>query len=336
VWLAAVLSGALLLPLFLPAVAGADVAEVRSLVQDVQNDMIVAAQQVGDGDLAGALATIDGAAATLAAVNVGLTDPAVQAELGRTLRRVEKAVGATVKKVAKARSTVEDGRKKLRTKLSKLRVAAKSAMKTVQKLGTSMLAEITDETAGFHTPGEQAQFQITLPCAETPTVTIENLTPSQAIDPVSVVVDAVTGVITFVMGNEEGAAHVTVTACGASVTVLVYNYGPEPPPGFPRDFPLNLPPGMYLVTVSASGIVVIPETPIGTLQLDDVMAFYAQLEAALTGAFEQMSGLSGLPCSASTRFSPWDGDSFAANISLRCSVAGQSFGITARVRVEQI
>ena len=330
---AVALSGALLLPLALPAVAGADAAQLRSLVQDVQNDMIVAAQQVGDGDIAGALVTIDSAAATLDAVSAGLADPAVRAELGRTLRRVVGGVGATDKKVGKARATVESGRKSLRVKLSKLRVAAKSAMKTALKLGAPVVAEINAATAGFHGPGDQVQFQISVTCAEPPVVTVENMALSQAIDLLSVVIDEATGIITLVMGSEEGGGSISVSACGESGTVLVYNYGPEPPAGFPRDFPLNLPPGTYLVSVSASGIVDIPETPLTTLQLDDVLSFYQELKSALTGALDQMSGL---PCSASTRFSPWDGESFTATLSLRCSVAGQSYGVTARVRVEQL
>jgi hypothetical protein len=327
------LSGALLLPLTLPAVAGADAAQVRSLLQDVQNDMILAAQQVGDGDIAGALVTIDGAAATLDEVNASLADPVLQTELGRALRRIAGSAGATGRKVAKARSTVENGRKTLRVKLNKLRVVAKAAMKTVQKLGAPVVAEIDASTAGFHTPGEEVQFQISVTCGEPPTVTVENMALPQAVDLDSVVIDETTGVITLVMGTEEGGGRITVTACGASGTVLVYNYGPEPPKGFPRDFPLNLPAGTYLVTVSASGVVDIPETPLTTLELDDVMSFYDQLKSALTGALDQMSGL---PCSASTRFSPFDGESFTATISLSCPVAGQSYGVRVRVRVERL
>jgi hypothetical protein len=331
--LAAALGGALLLPLMFPAGAGADAAEVRSQVQDVQNDMIIAAQQVRDGEIAAALGTIDGAAATLDAVAASLADPAAQAELGRTLRRIANAVRATDRKVAKARGAVESGRKQLRVKLSKLRVAAKSAMKTTQKLGAPVVAEINAATAGFHTPGTVVQFQISVPCAEPPVVTVENMALSAAIDLASVVVDDVTSVITLVMGSEEGGGRITVTACGHSGTVLVYNYGPEPPKGFPRDFPLNLPAGTYLVTFSVSGVVDMPETPLTTLQLDDVFAFYDLLKSTLTGALDQMSGL---PCSAGTRFSPFDGESFTATISLRCSVAGQSYGVTARVRVERL
>jgi hypothetical protein len=328
------LGGALLIPFMQPQTAEADAEELMAQLNDVGNDMITAAEKVGDGDIPGALSAIDDALGALAIIKGGLSDPTLQSELGKAYGALARAVNATEKKVTKARVMVEDGGKKATVKLTKLRVGAKAALKAAARLGRPVVGEINAKTAGFHKPGDEVRFQIYATCGESPTVTVENMTFSQAIDLDSVFVDETTGIISVRMGNEEGGGRVTVTACGQSATVLVYNYGPKRPDGVPPDFPLNLPTGNYLITYSASGVLSIPETTLTTLQLSDVGSFYKQLKTAFNAAVGQINSIP--ECGSSVHYSPFDGQSFTASISITCSVEGQSASITVVFRVRKL
>jgi hypothetical protein len=317
--------------------AGAQTIEgILSQLMDVQNAVITAAVQSQAGDKDAALATIDGALAMLQALEVQLDDPAAADAVGSALKRLRRGVDATEKKIARARAVVD---RKVVIPLSKFKVAAKSVLRAARVVGRPVVAEIDARSAGFHRPGDEVRFQIYnadgTPCTETPVVEVANAGSSPAIDLGSVLVDETTGVITLFMGEGQGAGRVTVTACGQSATVLLYNYGPRVPAGLPRGFPTNLTPGTYRMTYSASGPgVSIPETLIGTFELTDLRTFATEIVQAFRAAAQAVSSVPG--CGQSVNYSPFNGTSFSVNYTVTCTVATVSVTVRLVFRVEKI
>jgi len=299
--------------------------------------MIEAARLSHDGDAGQAITTIDGALAAIQSIRNSLTDPALADELGKKLKKVQKGVNQTEKKINRARTIIEKGRK-IKVQLKKLKVGAKSALKCASKVGRPVVGEINASSAGFHNPGQQVRFQIYnadgTPCLEPPVVEVANQPLSSAIDLNSVIVDEVSGVITLTMGEEQGGGSITVTACGRTDTVLVYNYGPKVPAGLPDGFPTNLPTGNYRLTYSASGTgISIPETLIGTIELIDLKSFSKQLVNAFNTAVNSIS----VPgCSQRVNYSSYNGVSFTVTYSVTCTVGGQSATVTITFKIQKV
>ncbi len=313
------------------------VGQILGQFQEVQNAMIQAALQSQGGEASEALTTIDGALAVIQSIRSSLADPAIADELGKKLKKVQGGLNGTEKKINRARVFVERGRK-VKVQLKELKVGAKSALKCASKLGRPVVGEIDAKSAGFHKPGQVVRFQIYnadgTPCLEQPVVEVANQPLSSAIDLNSVTVDEVSGVITLTMGQEQGGGSVTVTACGRTDTVLVYNYGPNVPEGLPNGFPTNLPTGTYRLTYSASGTgISIPETLVGTLELTDLKSFSQQLVNAFNTAINSVS----VPgCSQRVSYSAYNGESFTVTYSVTCTVEEYSATVTIVFRIQKV
>src|SRR5262249_56893569 len=130
---------------------------------------------------------------------------------------------------------------RITVQLKKLRVAAQAVLNAALAVGHPVVGEIDAASAGFHHPGDVVHLQTSAAdgsvCTEPAVVGVVNDSFGTSVDLGSVVVDQATGVVSLTMGPDQGLARVTVTACGQATTVLLYNYGPEPPNGLPKDFP---------------------------------------------------------------------------------------------------
>lgn len=327
---------ALLLTAALARTAQADSADIINQLVEVQNAMLQAAQQHLDGDVASAVGTLDGALAILQSVQTGLEDPALADELGKKVKAAQRKAKVTQKKVAKAQVIIQDGRKKARLKLNKLRAAAKSAFKAASKLGRPLVAELNPRSAGFHKPGKVVQFQLyAVGCNEDPVLEVANAGLSSAIDLNSVGYDPNTGIISLMMGEEQGGGRVTVTACGQSSTVLLYNYGRNnTTQGLPKGFPANLPNGTYAISYFASGVISIPETSLGTVEHQDAKAFAEEIVATTRQVVNAVSSIQG--CGASVGYSPFNGTSFRATWSITCSVGEVSVSATVVFKIRKL
>lgn len=123
----------------------------------------------------------------------------------------------------------------------------------------------------------------------------------------------------------------TVTACGRSATVLLYNYGPP----LPRGFPTNLPQGQYRIVYSASGPgVSLSEQVLLVLPLTDFGQFVRDLELAFDTAIAAVPTVAN--CNARVRYKPFDGQQFRASMKVSCSVAGVSVSVSINFRIERI
>lgn len=318
-----------------PVAVRAAAADVIDQLMTVQNAMLDAASQQLQGDVDGALTTLDGAVAALAAIQADTEDPTLAAELGKKVKSLRRHINATTKHVRKARKTLQSG-KGTRAKLNKLRAASKAARKTAWKLGRPVVGETNARGAGFHKAGALVKLQVyDAGCMETmDPPRFENGPFSAAISAVSY--DPGTGVITVTMGDEEGGGRVIVSCGDREASVLLYNYGPKGgvTKGLPKGFPTNLPAGMYAISYSVSGYVSIPETSIGTVELITAKAFADQIVAS----FHQIAGsVSSIPgCNLSTRYSSFDGSSFRATMSVGCSVNGVSAKVTIVFRIRRV
>src|SRR5262249_43310066 len=208
-------------------------------------------------------------------------------------------------------------------------------MKALAVLGSPVLAEVNARTAGFHKPGQEVTFRVLGPdgglCNETPTVTVENQYASSAVDLTTVVAHP-DGTVTMTMGAGAGGARVTVTACGRTSSRLVFNYGPRTSGGG-RGIPTNLPEGLYTLSVSASGYVSIPETPLGTFTNTDAQAF----ANVLRDAVRQAAAAYSVPgCSSSTRYSRFNGESFTITFRVTCSNGPLTVSETLVFRVRKV
>jgi hypothetical protein len=311
------------------------VDQILGQFQEVQNAMIQAAVHSHDGNAAETLASIGDALAVIQSIRNSLADPAAAAELGKKLKKVQKRLNGTEKKINRARVFVEKGGK-AKIQLKKLKVGAKSALKSASKLGRPVVAELNARSAGFHKPEQQVRFQIYTadgsPCLEPPLVEVANQPFSRAID--SFRVDEGSGVITLTMGQEQGGGSITVTACGRTATVLVYNYGPKVPKGLPNGFPTNLPKGTYRITYSASGTgISIPETSLGTFELVDLKSFSQQLVNTFNTAINSVS----VPgCSQRMSYSPYNGSFFRVTYSVTCTSGEYSATATIVFRIQKV
>jgi len=313
-----------------PAVAQTAAGVVAAL-GDVQNAMIQASLETYRGQSEQALVTLDQALATLGDVRGSLTDPALTKALARKIKAAEAKAG-------KAHRSVEDGQR-ITVQLKRLRVAAKAVSKAALAAGRPVAGEMDTGFAGFHYPGDEVRLQIYAAdgsvCTEAPIVEVVNDSFGSAVDLDSVVVDQAMGVVSITMGPDQGVAHVTITACGQTTTVLLYNYGPKAPKGLPKDFPINLPLGTYEMIVSGEiAGASFPPTSVGTFTFVELESFADEI----TGVLRQVArAASGLPnCDSGVRYSGFDGSGFSITLRLHCSLAGYSVGGHLTCRVDRI
>jgi len=319
-------AASILVPVLLAAASAraeaATVDDLREALQKVQNDIVDAAGLLTPDDGTAAGAALGLTLADLDAARALLLDPGIQAALESALAKVGKAVDKTGAKVAAAEEALADPGAPYKKRLSKLKAASKSALLAGIKISKPVVGEIGAKTAGFHKPGDVVRLQIYAadgtPCNEAPVITVENGPMSEAIDTGSVSVDETTGVITLTMGEGRGGGHVSVTACGRTSNVLLYNYGPPSIPGVPDGFPRNLPAGNYQLTYSASGEVTIPPTSLGVFPLVDFKTF----AKTLVQAFNQAAAATnpGPNCTQGVNYGSFDGTSFSISYTATCTV----------------
>ena len=245
-------------------------------------------------------------------------DPAARQALGPAARRLVQLVRRMDGAVRRAQVTVDNPRIRERRKIQVLKAVYARGMKALAVLGSPVLAEANARSAGFHKPGQEVTFRVLGPdgelCNETPTVAVENQFASTAVDLTTVVAHP-DGTVTMTMGAGAGGARVTVTACGQTSSRLLFNYGPTTSGGG-HGIPGNLPEGLYELSVSASGYVSIPETSLGTFTNTDAQTFANTLRDAV----RQAAAAYDVPgCSSSTRYSPFDGESFTITFRVTCS-----------------
>ena len=311
----------------------------ESLVEDyqtVQRALVAAAVDVYGAQRAAATATLDQALAALEAAH----EP-VDARLARSIGVKFGALRGGLQKsrsaIGRVRRAIDKGTK-FAIQLRKLSIASRVVRAAAGRIGAPVIAELDPRSAGFHDPGEQVALQIYAvdgtPCVEPAEVVVENGSLAQAIDAGSLAVDRSSGVVTLVMGADQGSGSVGVTACGRSSSVLLYNYGPPPPPGLPKGFPTNLPDGLYQLTFSARGTgVSIPTTIVGTLQMDDLETF----ATSINDAFQQLSISIVVPgCSERVRYTAYDGEGFSISVKMACSLPGVSVNVSVSIRVERV
>jgi hypothetical protein len=207
--------------------AAAGSPDMAAELTNVQNAMVLAASQDLDGDVTGAVSTLDGASAILDALRAALADPARAAARGVPRRALDERIAATGRQVSRAKRVIADERTRRRARLESLRAAAKAASRAVRKAGRPVVAGLSSRAAGFHGRGEVVRFRISAadgtPCREAPVVEVENQARSAPIDLDSVAVDERAGILSLRMSEQAGGGLVTVSACGRSGTVLVYN-----------------------------------------------------------------------------------------------------------------
>jgi hypothetical protein len=308
---------------FFPARAdAATVDDLKAAIRDAQNGLVQAAGALTPDDATAAGAALGTALGFLDAAGGMLEDPGIEAALGTSFARVGKALQKTGKKAAAAQAALADPAAPFKKRLSKLKAASKSALAAGLKLGKPVIGQIGGKNAGFHKPGDVVRFQIYAadgtPCLEAPEITVENAPLSSAVDTGSVSVDETTGIITLTMGTGRGGGSVSVTACGQTSTVLLYNYGPPSIPGIPDGFPRDLPPGNYELVYSASGEVTIPPTSLGVFPLVDFKLF----AKTLIQAFNQAVAATQPPgnCTQGVNYGSYAGNSFSITYTVTCTV----------------
>jgi hypothetical protein len=225
--------------------AAQSAASVVSALGDVRNAVIEASLDTYRGQSDEALVSLDQALLTLGQVRDALTDPALRKALSRKLKTAEGKAG-------KARRSVAGGQR-ITVQLKKLRVAASAVRKATLAAGHPAVDEIDTLSAGFYYPATWFSCSSTRPTDRSASNPRRRRGERQrrigrrfefggrrpgercGLDD---------------DGPRSGLARVTITACGQTTTVLLFNYGPEAPKGLPKGFPINVPLGTYEVTVS--------------------------------------------------------------------------------------
>ena len=305
--------------------------DVVAALSEAQNAAIEAALDAYRGQGDQALGSLDQARLTLG--NIGHSRSA--RTLAKTLAGKIRTAAA---KTAKARRSVA-GRQRITVQLKKLRVAAQAVLRAALAVGHPVVGEIDAASAGFHHPGDEIHLQIYAAdgsiCTEPAVVDVVNDSFGTAVDLNSVVVDQATGVVSITLGPDQGLARVTVTACGQTTTVLLYNYGPEPPEGLPKGFPINLPLADYSMTCSGEiAGASLPPTNLGTFTFVDLATFADEIGSAFRQAASVASGIPG--CGMGVHYSGYDGSGFSIAASVHCSLGGYGISGNLTCRVDQV
>ncbi len=307
--------------------------EILEEYHAIRNSALDAAHKAQAGDKAGAIAVLQEALERLGALADALPHPSVAEQLGSKLASHLKRLGGVEKKFEWAKSSVE-GNKKASVTLKRLKSASKASSAALDKYGAPALglASPMDKTAGFHKPGETASFMLHGGACQGPLVVeAVNTSPfDNPIDVSSLTVDEATGLVTVTMGYEQGGGYVSVSGCGETTKVLLYNYGPKVPKSLPSGFPTNLTPGTYQLVVSGTGL---PPTSYGTIKLKNLGAFAKSFMKALNAAVAAVSFVPN--CNIGVSYSPFDGDAFSATVTVTCTVGGQSGTASLTISVQK-
>ncbi len=330
----ALLALVLLVPVLGAAPARAQA--VPDLEQGLQSSLAEIASAVvalSQGDAATASADLGEATTLLEELAALAGEPAVKAEMGRLANKARAKIRKVGKRVRTARAAVGSPKRPFTQQLKALKAAYADGLNAAATVSTLVVAEEGGKAAGFHKPGDLVTFRARgadgTPCTEVPTVTVRHEGFPNVVD-LSTVAAWPDGTITMAMGEDQGVAYVTVTACGRSGTLLLYNYGPK----LARGFPPNLPLGSYALSVRITGVVDIPETPVGTLDNVNVREFAEDLISMLEQAAGQFDYVPG--CSVRINYTRFDGQAFTAKFGLSCSIAGQSASVTMIFKIERI
>ena len=331
----AVAVASLALTLLAARPAGAQAPTLASAVEGFLDQVGGAVMQVMRSDDATASADVAAARVLLDQLRTLSVEPGARQALGPAARRVVRLVRTMNGTLRRAQGALADPRTRTRRKVQMLKAVYARGMRALGAVARPVLAEANARSAGFHEPGQDVTFRVLGPdgglCNETPTVAVENQYASSAVDLATVVAHP-NGTVTMTMGAGAGGARVTVTACGQTSSRLVFNYGPRTSGGG-RGIPRNLPEGLYALSVSASGYVSIPETPLGTLLNTDAQAFGNALRVAV----HQAAAAYDAPgCANSLRYSRFDGESFSIRFRVTCSTVAVTISETLVFRVRKL
>jgi hypothetical protein len=337
--------------------ADTNITAISELLTFAQNTLLQAAFDFRATGQTAAHADIDQALATLTQVTANLSDPAVQQAFGdkdfnKLIKLLQKAQQITLKAQVKADQTSPFG--KTTAVIKGITLAARTVYSGNLLLGKPLLAEVNptnpalfSSSAGFHKPGELVEFQIDLSgCDEAPTITVQNATGfNNSVDLNSVSLDPATGRVTLLMGPAEGGASVQVTACGKTVSRLLFNYGSSDAQKLPYGFPQDLTVGTYAITLSGTICTIyytdtdcytttsdLPTIGLGTIPLVNVSAFAKALGQAANSV---AAGFNEPNATLGSEFSPVSGGSFSWTVSVTGSAGGCECAATATLTISQ-
>jgi hypothetical protein len=151
-------------------------------------------------------------------------------------------------------------------------------------------------------------------CTAPPVVTVENAFGRRPLDTANVVVDEARSLIRVPMTRESGAGRVTVSNCGVSRTILLYNKGTGLPDGFPTD----LKRGIYQLSFSVDGG---PSINIARVPLTNLRDFAGRIEK-IVGRVVSTFPLPG-ECTRILTWVPESNTRFGYTIGVRCIVEDQ-------------
>jgi hypothetical protein len=313
-------------------VRGQTASDLEQGLQSALEQIAHAVVAFSQGDASTASAELGEASALLDQLATLATDPAVKEEMGRLASKARRGIRGVRKRVRKAQKAVDSQRKRVTKQLKALKSAYANGLKAASTVRAPVFAEEGRKTAGFHQPGDLVTFAVYsadgTPCTEIPTVSVQNQGFPNVVD-VNTVQTNPDGTVTMTMGEDQGGAYVTVTACGRSSTRLLYNYGPK----LARGFPSNLPLGSYAMSVRMTGAVDIPETPVGRIDNINLRDFADQLISTL----ERAAALYKVPgCSTRIRYTRFDGQAFSVKFGVSCNIQGHSASVTMIFKIEKI
>jgi hypothetical protein len=301
----------------------ADLLTVRSALIDAAVDAQFLRFEEAGASVASAGAVVAGLRANVSTVAVG-TDAK---KLGGVLKKLARKTANARRKLARPG--------KLAPQLAALNAAARLVSAAIAQLGHPVADEVGTPSGGFYGPGVPATFRIVnvdgSSCAEEADVTLSNDGFAHAVEPGSLSVDATTGDVSFVTGTETGTGRLVVRACGRDATIRVFNSGASAPTGTPNGFPNNLSQGVYdlYVTICRAGQGCDSESYVGALDYVTAQAFASDIDSYVI-----VRTSPGVTCTRSWRFTPFDGVTFAANLTLKCSLQGASATFNVKIRLE--
>lgn len=260
-----------------------------------------------------------------------LDDPSIAPLLGQKLDAVRRKTGSFQNRIRHAREYLEGGAAKAKVFLGKVTSTWTFGQRAADMIRKPMLA-LNGSSAGFLEAGKRATFRFALPAdcspdSPPPVVEVANVFGARAIDTANVLVDENRGMIHVPMGPESGSGRVTVTACGRTDTILLYNKGS----GLPDGFPTNLRTGLYRLSYSIDGG---PSIAAGTVRLTNLRTFAKDVQRIVGRAVASIQ----LPGEC-TKMLAWHAATetrFGCTFTVRCTVEGIVVSSTGTFVIERI